>query len=182
MDENNEVQECQNNEEVKVEKSGIKVWQILLIFFGILFLESIAVFTVVEKFVKNLFSHSDVSIVEKLMNKEMMDMDKRIEDEQRLMFTYPSSTVINMKENEKEYKIIIDLKYFNNDKDNITVNVEDSTLNINAQYVKQTKNNKSVSELHQSYVFDSNSELNNLTEEVVGNKYVITIPKGEVTD
>lgn len=74
------------------------------------------------------------------------------------------------------YKIIIDLKPFDNDPKNVEVKANGDTLSINAAGVRNSRKGEAIYKFMQNYSFDENVDLNEMQKEKVGDALMITIP------
>jgi len=121
----------------------------------------------------NMFLHQNR--IEHMMNKEMRKMDKMMRKGE---FTPRSANVIHLEQSKDFYKIIIDLRVFDNNENNVQVTANGNILTINGRSIRKSKNEEQISEFQQSYMFGNNVKLANLTKETNGNYYIITIPIG----
>ncbi len=113
--------------------------------------------------------------VEHMMNKEMRKMDKMMKKGE---FTRHSANVIHLEQSKDFYKVIIDLRVFDNNENNVQVNANGNILTINGRSIRKSNNEEQISEFQQSYMFGNNVKLDSLTKETNGNYYIITIPIG----
>lgn len=74
------------------------------------------------------------------------------------------------------YKIIIDLKPFDNDPKNVEVKANGDTLSINAAGIKNGRKGEAIYKFMQNYSFDENVNLSDMQKEKIGDALVITIP------
>ena len=116
--------------------------------------------------------------IEKLMQKDMRDFDKMMHKENR-DFARNSAHVIHMERDKNAYKVIIDLRAFDNNENNVQVTTNGNVLTINGRTIKTSKNNEQISEFQQSYLFGNSVNLSDLTKEARGNFYIVTIPYGK---
>ena len=112
-------------------------------------------------------------------------IDKAIEHDMKMMnkimrveknFANTNANLVHMEQTNQGYKIIIDLKPFDNNADNVTVSKEDKVLTISGRSVKKTNNNEQISRFQQSYVFGDNVDLDNMQQKVEGHYLVVKIP------
>lgn len=75
------------------------------------------------------------------------------------------------------YKIKVNLKPFNNDSNNVKVDVDDNVVRISAKYELKNKNKLNSSEISQSLVLPYEIDEDNIKKVKEGNYLVITIPK-----
>ena len=97
-------------------------------------------------------------------------------------FSRKSAHVIHLEQSKDFYKVIIDLRAFDNNENNVQVTTNGNILTINGRSIRKTKNNEQISEFQQHYMFGNNVRLADLTKETNGNYYIITIPIGENKD
>jgi HSP20 family molecular chaperone IbpA len=112
--------------------------------------------------------------MEHMMRKDMRKMDKLMRENK--MFSEKSANVIHIEQSRDFYKIIIDLRAFENNENNVKVSENGNILTINGRTVKKSKNDEQISEFQQQFMFGNNVKLNEITKETEGNFYVITIP------
>ena len=90
--------------------------------------------------------------------------------------TYKSPVETIRDENENAYKIIIDLKHFNNNPKNIKFNINKNTVSVEGTN-KTTQNHKdSLYSFSQRFVLPEKTDNNDIKKEILNDKYVITIP------
>ena len=91
-------------------------------------------------------------------------------------FARKAANIIHLEQMGDVYKIIIDLRAFDNNENNVQVSSNGNILTINGRSIRKSKYNEQISEFQQNYMFGNNVKLNDLTKETNGNYYVITIP------
>jgi len=116
--------------------------------------------------------------MERLIQKDMRSMDKMMFKESK-DFSRKSANVIHLEQAKNFYKVIIDLRAFDNNENNVQVTTNGNILTINGRSIRKSKNNEQISEFQQHYMFGNNVRLADLTKETNGNYYIITIPIGE---
>ncbi len=88
--------------------------------------------------------------------------------------------------NDDVYKVIIDLKGFNNDEKNIKLDIKQDRLSISGESLKKDKNSQSEYSFSQNFSLPEKIDVNKVTKEKVDDKYVLTLPilnkKQEVDD
>lgn len=117
------------------------------------------------------------SRMEHMMKKDMRMMDKMFRQEEE--FSRESANVIHLEQAKDFYKVIIDLRAFDNNENNVQVTTSGNILTINGRSIKKSKHNEQISEFQQHYMFGNNVKLADLTKETRGNYYIITIPIGD---
>lgn len=149
-----------------------------ILFIGVLiFLATFCAFYVVADWhFKRMFEAQFMppARMERMMRKDMHKMDKLMRENMR--FSDKSANVIHIEQSKDFYKVIIDLRAFENNENNVKVSTNGNLLTINGRTVKKAKHDEQISEFQQQYMFGSNVKLDDLTKETDGNFYVITIP------
>ena len=87
-----------------------------------------------------------------------------------------SAGVIHLEQSKDAYKVLIDLRAFDNNENNVQVITNGNLLTINGRTIKKSKHNEQISEFQQNYMFGNNVKLKELTKSTNGNYYIITIP------
>lgn len=108
------------------------------------------------------FARKEAAGFESLMGKEGKKLKK--------------NGIIHLQNNGNAYKIIVDLRAFDNNENNIQVTANGNILTLAGRSVRKSKHDEQISEFQQNYLFGSNVKLGNLTKETNGNYYIITIP------
>lgn len=116
--------------------------------------------------------------MEKQMFKERKKMEKSMQKDFESINNIQGNgnQVIHMVQTKDNYKIIINLEAFNNDENNVEVQINGNVLTILGASVKQGKHSTNISKFSQSYMFGKDVELNNMTKMRMGNEYIITLP------
>ncbi len=120
---------------------------------------------------------------------KMDSIDKVLQEQDKLfneMTTFPmhynaminvKSPVETYKDDENDaYKIIIDLKPFNDNPDNIKIDIKSNKVSISGEEDKTEKNSEKVYAFSQSFVLPEKIEADKVTKQQSGHKYVITLP------
>lgn len=118
--------------------------------------------------------------IEHMMDKQMRAMDHMFEKENRM--TKKAGDIIHLTQEGNVYKIMIDLRAFDNNENNVKVSTTGNILSINGQSIRKSKHNEQISEFQQNYMFGDNVKLNELTKSTEGHYYIITIPISEEND
>lgn len=84
--------------------------------------------------------------------------------------------LVNLVKEPSEYKVIVDLKPFENKEKEINVVIDNNILTINGEIDKKTYSSEKIVRFSQSYYLDEELEDNKITKEKKGDKYIITIP------
>lgn len=154
-------------------------WRAFLI--GLMtFLGAFCAFYVVSDWHFKRMMHPPIGKMDRMMRKQMRDMDNMFRAEKE--FSARASNVIHLEQGKDAYTILIDLRAFDNDENNVKVGSNGNILTINGQSIKKSKSNQQISEFQQSYMFGDNVNLKEMTKDVKGHYYVITVPTTEMDD
>lgn len=178
MDENEEIKKEEKiiNKEEKhctfcKEHPLIKVLMVgVLIFLGAF----CAFYTIIDWHFKTVFApffSPYPPTAQQVMQKDIRTMDNIMRED-----NIDNNKIIKFKELDECYKIIINLKTFDNDKNNIKISLEKNMITIFAHSLKKSNNQKQESYFQQSYSFAKNVDFTRMTKKVKGNHYIITIP------
>ena len=193
MDENNEFREnteinthethhhtynnCCKSDWIKCLMTG------LLVFLGAF----LAFYTLGDFYMKRHIPHIPIPPMQQ-MQREFDRMDKDFIREQRKLnkefqknfdnnrVFMENQGIVNMSENDDVYKLIIDLKPFDNNEKNVQVNTNGQKMTIEGAGITTTKNGEKMVRVSQSYMFDKKVKLNEMTKFREGNNLIITIP------
>ena len=163
-----ETKECHCADNKFLKGCGVAV----LIFLGAF----CAFYVLADFYIKSLFMPFGFSErrIEKMFDKNMKMMDDFAKENRKI--SVKTSNVIHMEKTDNYYKITIDLKAFDNNVNNVHVTKSGNILSIQGRSIKKSKHNESISEFSQSYMFDDDVKLQDMSEETKGNYYIITIP------
>lgn len=114
---------------------------------------------------------------ERMAMKDMKSMENMFKADRKMM--HKAANVIHFEKTKDYYKIIIDLRAFDNNENNVQVLTNGNILTIRGRSIRKSKNNEQISEFQQNYMFGENVKLSDLTKETDGNYYVVTIPIGD---
>ena len=87
-----------------------------------------------------------------------------------------ASQFIHVEKADDAYKIIIDLRPFDNDEKNVEVKTDGNTVIINAAGEKNTRSKQEIVKYSQAFAFGENVDTSEITKVREGDKYIITIP------
>lgn len=176
MEENNEHQhghECHCEEHKAVH--WMKFAMLLLALFIACYL---AVYYVLDQMRHSYYIPSRMDNIDNVLQEQ----DKMFND----MSTFPMQynamkTIKNPVETYKDdkhdaYIVIVNLKPFNNNPDNINVNVDENKVSISGEEEKMGKNSEKIYEFSQSFVLPEKIDTEKVTKEKSGHKYIITLP------
>ena len=83
---------------------------------------------------------------------------------------------VHVEKTEDAYKIIIDLRPFDNNEKNVEVRTEGNTVIINAAGEKNTRHKQEIMKYSQAFAFGEDINANNITKVREGDNYIITVP------
>lgn len=83
---------------------------------------------------------------------------------------------VHVEKMDDAYKIIIDLRPFDNDEKNVEVKADDNTIIINAAGEKNMHHKQEIMKYSQAFAFGEKIDTNNITKVRDGNNYIITVP------
>ena len=177
MDENQNAEKTMNKEEYYhpiCDKHPF--WKALIV--GLLtFLGAFCAFYVVSDWHFKRMMHPPIGNMDNMFKKEMREMDKMFRAERNL--SKHSANVIHLEKGKDAYRVMIDLRAFDNNENNVKVSSNGNILTINGQSIKASKNNEQITEFQQSYMFGDNVNLKDMTKETKSHYYVITVPLSE---
>lgn len=87
-----------------------------------------------------------------------------------------ASHIINIDKTEDAYKIIINLKPFDNDEKNVEVTTEGNKMTITAAGETKKHNKSAIIRFTQSFIFPDNALIGEMSRFRDGNKYIIVVP------
>lgn len=112
--------------------------------------------------------------MEKAAIKDMKDFENFLGKESKKF--KKAGNIIHIQNAGNEYRIIIDLRAFDNNENNVHVTTNGHILSVAGRTVRKSQNDEQISEFRQNYLFGGNVQLEKLTKETFGNYYVVTIP------
>lgn len=110
---------------------------------------------------------ADERYMEKMADKEF-NREKRLAEK--------TESFIRLERTDKNYKIIVDLRPFDNDEKNVEVTADGNVLTINAAGASNRHGHERILKVAQSYMFDDDVNLSNMTKMRQGKDLVIYIP------
>ena len=99
---------------------------------------------------------------------------KAFKHEQKLAKT--ASQFVHVEKNADAYKIIIDLRPFDNDERNVEVKTQGNTLIINAAGERNSNHREEVLKYSQAFAFPEHIDTDEITKVREGHNYIITVP------
>jgi HSP20 family molecular chaperone IbpA len=176
MDENQNIETTNNENYYHPVCDKHPFWKVL--FVGLLtFLGAFCAFYVVSDWHFKRMMHFPFARMDRMYKNEMREMGKIFKAERDL--AKRPAHVIHLERSRDAYRVLIDLRAFDNNENNVQVGVNGNILNINGKSVKTLRNNEQITEFQQSYMFGNEVNLKDLTKETKGNYYIITIPLNE---
>ena len=117
----------------------------------------------------------------KKFEKMLAKQEHRLENYQDRMMDNPFQPkmrpmLVNLTRENGEYRVIVDLKPFDNDPSGINVNLDGNVLTINGELDKKFHGNEKIINFRQAYFLDEKLDIDKMTTEQKGDKYIITIP------
>ncbi len=147
----------------------------LLIFLGAF----CATYFLIDWHMKSMFNRhfgmfTDPEKFERMAQDEFKKMGDFPRQSQRMPINGPS--VIRMEQTKDYYKILINLKAFDNNENNLQVSANGNILTISGRTIRKSKDKEQITEFQQSFMFEDDVKLADLTKETNGSYYIITIP------
>ena len=102
------------------------------------------------------------------IDKRAMKMQQKMADQ--------ASQFIHVEKADDAYKIVIDLKPFDNNEKNVEVRTDGNTVIINAAGEKNSHHRQEIVKYSQAFAFSENIDASAITKVREGDKYIITIP------
>ncbi|MBD5402404.1 Hsp20 family protein [bacterium] len=183
MDENQNREETTRIERHECPVTKHPFWKSLLCGLLIFLGAYCASYVVTDWHMKSLMSHMMRPLprkMDRMIEKDIRAMDNLWKEDRN--FARKAANVIHLEQTKNAYKVIIDLRAFDNNENNVQVSANGNILTINGRSIRKSKNNEQISEFQQNYMFGENVKLKNLTKETEGNYYIITIPIGPDED
>ena len=151
----------------------------LLVFLGAF----MAFYTLGDLYMKTMFNpmhqmHQQMNKMDREFMREQQRMNRDISrnfDSMNKM-SLAENNVVNLRQSDDNYQIMIDLKPFDNNEKNVNITVSGQTLTINGAGISSSKHGEKMVKFSQSYMFGKNVKLSNLTKRQEGNLLVVTIP------
>jgi len=104
----------------------------------------------------------------------LREEERTMENFRRSAFNNPAT--IESYTNEDEYKIIIDLSKFDNNPENINIDIDDNRVNVFGKSIVKKGGNTTNYSFEQHFVLPHDINETFVTKEKKGNKYIITLP------
>lgn len=116
--------------------------------------------------------------MEKMMMRDQQRMDKAIRREamKEYNFQRKAENFIRVEKNQDNYKIIIDLRPFDNDEKNVEVTANGNVLTVTAAGETKKHGHEMITKVSQNFMFDENVDLSKINKIREGNDYIIFVP------
>ncbi len=102
-------------------------------------------------------------------------MDRKATKMQQKM-VHNASQFINIEKTDDAYRIIVDLRPFDNDEKNVEVKTDGNTIIINAAGEKNTRRKQEIMKYSQVFAFAEKIDTANISKIREGDNYIITVP------
>ena len=135
----------------------------------------LAFYVVADWHYKQMFNpFQQMKKMEKMMMLEEQAMHKMMQKDFRM--EKATESFIRLDETPNSYLIIVNLKPFNSNPENVSVTIDDNVITVNASNEHNKKNSSKILSVSQSYIFPIKVNFDKLSKERQGDKYIITIP------
>lgn len=125
---------------------------------------------------KNKFSNMERDLMKDFQKMEN-DTEKMAGLTKREMKTIKNKiSAVQSAKYEDAYVIVIDLKQFGNDENNIRFAINGNTVTVSGTTTKNRKNSENEYYFSESFEIPEKIKMNEITKEKINNKYVITLP------
>lgn len=116
--------------------------------------------------------------MDKMMRKESFDAERMMRKEFKRGGAIEAKTgqIVHIEKLDDLYKIVIDLKPFDNNEKNVEVTTSGDTLTINAAGEQKGHKRDTILRFSQSYSFPEDVDLTKIAKSREGNQYIIMIP------
>ncbi|CDE60735.1 unknown [Fusobacterium sp. CAG:439] len=111
-----------------------------------------------------------------MRDEHRFDKMARKELHRQLRMERHAAQFVHVEKTEDAYKIIIDLRPFDNNEKNVEVRTEGNTVIINAAGEKNTRHKQEIMKYSQAFAFGEDINANNITKVREGDNYIITVP------
>lgn len=115
--------------------------------------------------------------MDKMMERQARDMEKFDRKMMRDMgYKHGNKSVISVEKLDDEYKIIVDLKPFDNNEKYVKFELNNNIATVSASIEKEKRHRDSIIEFSQTFYIDGNIDKKDIKKEKNHNQYIITIP------
>ncbi len=113
---------------------------------------------------------------EKIMEKQMRNM-QRVENDIFTPIPTPlHHSIINMVKDDNVYKFVVDLKQLDNKESNVDVAIDGDTITIKGKAEKINNRRTSTIDFSQTFALGTPIDKSKVTKERKGDKYIVTVP------
>lgn len=153
-------------------------WKFLAIMLATLIGAFLAFYCVVDMTFKRMMNpEHQIKRMNKMIERQerdMMKMERKMMKDAHIPF---HRAIVTMDKNSDEYVIYVDLKPFDNNKDNVKITTEGQMITISGEVEKNKNNEERMMSFTQTFNLDDDVDVANLEKKVYKDKYVITIPE-----
>ena len=138
-----------------------------------------AFYVVTDWHLKRIYDPSyQINQMNRLIQQENSQIQKMINREVKKdkIFEEKVNKIIHVEKTSDAYKIVIDLKPFDNNEKNVEVKTEDNKLTINAAGELKKHNKEKIIRFTQTFIFPDDAKLDEMSKFKDGNDYFIIIP------
>lgn len=116
--------------------------------------------------------------MEKMMMQDQRKMDNLIRHEAMKDFRFEkkAENFIRVEKNPDNYKIIIDLRPFDNDEKNVEVAANGNVLTVTAAGESKKHGHEMITKVSQNFMFDDDVDLSKINKIREGSNYIIFVP------
>ena len=167
QDAQNENQEQNNTNIDKLKSSNNNILKYILILVVVFIATFAAVYTVVDMSMHRLgFTPFEVAFrqAEQIFNDEAKFVEKNS----------PAPVKIVVKDD--KYVVTVDLKMFDNNPENVTVETSNNGIKINGKVKTEKKGETKESSFYQNVIFPQEIDNDKVTKEIKGNRQIIILP------
>lgn len=122
---------------------------------------------------------------DKMMERQAKDMDKmdrRMMKEIGMPHFHQNKSMVTVERDDDDYKIIVDLRAFDNNEKNVKFDLNNNMATISASIEKEKKHEDSIIKFSQTFYLSGDIDSKNIKKEKERNKYIITIPLRETNN
>ncbi len=115
--------------------------------------------------------------IEKTIQKQERNIERFVEKDMENPFVPKMRPMlVNLVKEPSEYKVIVDLLPLDGDEKAVNVDVQGDELTISGQMDKKIRGTEKIINFTQTYYLDEKIDVNKISREKKGDKYVVTIP------
>ena len=95
----------------------------------------------------------------------------------RIKMPMHQKSIVEIQKLDDEYKIIVDLRPFDNNEKNVRVEVRDNMATVNASVEKEKRHEDSIVEFSQTFYLEGDLDTSKIKKERFKDKYIVTVPE-----